>query len=208
MELKTDTYDYQLNSHFGVFFPFDFVANVERMVRADPRWAGLTSEDSEVIINGHVISFGVNSDIKGESSLGMVFADDMTETGPCADSLSGAYINSEPSEKIKIEKTNPKAIDAVTEFHTFLVREFKKKKLPLDEVYCGWRTVACTYLPEDESEMSSSEEAPVAKKPLSPKGSPKPLSPKASPSPRANISHSSEIQSPGRRGTPRSDGKK
>jgi len=167
MEQKAEKVEYQSNAYFGVFFPYELAETVIEMVRGDAKWKGLVGKNQEVKSGKTVLSWSMNSDVKEGASTVFVFADDLTFEGPNKSDPRFNTLDLEPTSMVSREKTYPMAVAMVTELHTFMVREFDKKRLSKNELHCGWRVVSCVWTDCSESgdsESSTSESLEKKKK--------------------------------------------
>jgi hypothetical protein len=63
-------------------------------------------------------------------------------------------LNVYPDELLKLHFKHKAAVRFIEEISTYITSEFKKRKLPRDEFYVGWKMIACSYADSESSESS------------------------------------------------------
>lgn len=159
--LDTSKYTYQANIYFGIFYPDSLIGTVLDIAKVTKHFTGLAGDDAEAVIGKNtVLIASTNSDVA--ATMGFIASDDMTVEGPDCDDPRETSVNLEPAELEKLENNYKEAVDSLQNFYNILVKAFKSKKLPVNDLYFGWRTVNCTWDLEDsgattaESSVSSS----------------------------------------------------
>lgn len=180
---------YLSSAYYGVFFPNGLAEVVLDIIRTDSRWKEIAGKKREIRVGKTVLSWSINSDVAEGASVVFVFADNLTYEGPEQKDPQFNFINLDPTAMLNKERSYPTAMSLMSEFYTFIIQEFKKRKLSYKEVYYGWKVISCAWFDNSESsEESSSDE--VAETVVTEKKSP--IS--SITSSLGNISSSSEIK--------------
>lgn len=145
---------HQLNAYYGFFYPDDLIDTVLDILGKDNKYKGLANEEV-VSINGVKLFASTNSDIDENITVGFIAVDKMIVGGDDFDSPDCAWVDIDPAKMESMESKN--AVDVITGLYEYVVREFNKKKLPVDDIYQGWRVISCTWV--DSSDDTSSTES-------------------------------------------------
>lgn len=171
MSSASSNFTYQQNAYFGIFYPGDLISTVLDLCKTNPRFADLGNDDAEVTIGDDLLFASTNSDMEGACSVGFIAVDEMTYEGPDKENPEDTWVDLEPADMEKRETNNKKAVNAITDIYEFLIKEFKIRKIPVNKLYIGWRSVTCTW----DLDGSSSSDSPAPEKKTSGKKSvPKP----------------------------------
>jgi hypothetical protein len=139
-------YVYQLNAYFGVFYPAEKIPTVLDLCAKHPEYKDLGCGDNELITKDKKILFvSTNSDIEGECTMGFIAIDDLTIGGADEACAEDTYLNLEPADMDAAELKHKDSVSFLTGLYEFLVREFKKNKIPLSKLWYGWRVVSCVW---------------------------------------------------------------
>ena len=144
-----DPYVYQTNCYFACFYPDTVIAKVLEIASKNPTYAAFTGPTAQVTSGSSCLFISTNSDIEGDATLGFVSSASLTVESNEFEYPNDAWVDINIAQLEKIERKYAADINLVTLFYELVVREFKKQKIPLTGLYCGWRTISCSWeLPE------------------------------------------------------------
>jgi hypothetical protein len=148
-------YIYQTGLYYGIHYDIDQEDNIREALKSHQKFKQLVT-DNEVKVNKYTLLMNNNSDISGESTLGLIFVDQMSIMGDEMDSSNECYLRLEPHRMLKLERIHKHGAELVTDVHDVIVKYFKKKGIfTHDCIYLGWQAITCTWFEGDDNTSSS-----------------------------------------------------